>query len=101
MFKTQALCFCHHADHFQSLTYCRAMFSPACSIFVLCFIGEVFASTIITTYRNRDCTDLLDSITGAENGLCQENTLGSYGSFSVASVDTSCVGMLRTRLTRK
>jgi hypothetical protein len=77
------------------------MFSPTLSIIFLCFIAEVFTSTTITTYSDSDCTDLLNSIDGAENGVCQEDTLGNYGSFSVASVDTSCVGMLRTRSTPK
>jgi hypothetical protein len=77
------------------------MFSPTFSIFVLCFIAQVFASTIITTYSNDNCTDMLDSIDGAENSVCQEKNLGNYGSFSVASVDTSCVGMLRTRSIQK
>ena len=77
------------------------MFSPTFSIFVLCFIAEVFASTTIMTYSDSDCTDWLDSINGVENGVCQEKTLGNYGSFSVASADTSCVGMLRTRSIQK
>lgn len=73
----------------------------------LCYGAQVFASTTISTYSDAGCTDVVQSIDGPDTGLCQENTLGSYTSFRVTSLDSPCAGMTaieylgaRTRLTR-
>ena len=73
----------------------------------LCFGAQVFASTTISTYSDVGCTDAVQSIDGPDTGICQENTLGSYTSFQVTSLDSLCAGMTvmeclgaRIRLTR-
>jgi hypothetical protein len=69
------------------------MLSPLLVSFI-CFSGAILATTIITTYTDSDCAEIIGSITGPDTGVCQENSLGSYTGFQVTSLDSSCAGMV-------